>query len=46
MPRQKKPKDTTAPTTYRKGRGGKKGAGKGARRGKKTSENDEEKVSL
>ena len=46
MARQKKAKDGTAPTTYRKGRGGRKGAGKGARRGQKTSENDAEKVSL
>jgi len=46
MARQKKANQATAPTTWRKGRGGKKGAGKGGRRGKKTGGNDEPKVSL
>jgi len=46
MPRQKKPKDAAAPTTYRKGRGGRQGGGRGGRKGKKTSENDQQKVSL
>jgi len=46
MPRKKNAQETTAPTTYKVGRGGRKGGGRGGRKGKKTSENDQQKVSL